>query len=212
MNIPADRYKQGQDVASVVGDGLIKAFPFLEGCKPVTEDPQRCYFQRVWEPQLAIIGADDLPPTDKAGNVLRASTTLKISIRLPPTLDHKVAKKFVEETLTKDPPYGAKVTANSFSLGGWNAPPTQPYLEEILDRAGRNFYGKPPLYAGDGGTIPFLSFLGKCYPKAQFVVTGVLGPGSNPHGPNECLEIDFTKKLICCISQVIVDSCPHLKK
>ena len=40
---------------------------------------------------------------------------------------------------------------------------------------------------GEGGSIPFMAMLGKKFPKTQFVVTGVLGPHSNAHGPNEFL-------------------------
>jgi len=53
--------------------------------------------------------------------------------------------------------------------------------------------------------------LGNMFPKTQFVVTGVLVPGSNAHGPNEFLDIEFTKKLICCMGRVLADSYEHLK-
>jgi hypothetical protein len=32
---------------------------------------------------------------------------------------------------------------------------------------------------------------------------GVLGPESNAHGPNEMLDIPFTKKLTCSIAHII---------
>ena len=56
---------------------------------------------------------------------------------------------------------------------------------------------------GEGGTIPFMAMLGEKFPEAQFVITGVLGPGSNAHGPNEFLNIPFGKKLSACISSII---------
>jgi len=37
------------------------------------------------------------------------------------------------------------------------------------------------------------------------VITGVLGPKSNAHGPNEFLHIDYTKKIITCISSILAD-------
>ena len=33
-------------------------------------------------------------------------------------------------------------------------------------------------------------------------MTGVLGPQSNAHGPNEFLPIEYTKKLTGCIASV----------
>ena len=48
-----------------------------------------------------------------------------------------------------------------------------------------------------------MGFLSKLWPKAQFVVTGILGPNSNAHGPNEFLHLDYCRKLICCITKVV---------
>lgn len=212
VDIPAHRTKQAKDVAALLGGELMKMFPFVEGGKPTSADPFECYVNRTWKAQLSVTGADGLPPVQTAGNVLRASTTLKLSLRLPPTLDSKKAAKDLEEILSKDPPYGAKVTVTVGEGGGWNAPENKPYLDAILESASQNFYKKPAMAYGEGGTIPFLGFLGRTFPKSQFVVTGVLGPNSNAHGPNEFLHIPFTKKLVCCMTQVLADVYPHLKK
>ena len=45
----------------------------------------------------------------------------------------------------------------------------------------------------------------KLFPAAQFVVTGVLGPHSNAHGPNEFLDIPTAKKVAACIADVLAD-------
>ena len=45
----------------------------------------------------------------------------------------------------------------------------------------------------------------KKFPKAQFMITGVLGPNSNAHGPNEFLHIPYARKLTSCVAQSIVD-------
>jgi di/tripeptidase len=50
-----------------------------------------------------------------------------------------------------------------------------------------------------------MAMLGKRYPKTQFVVTGVLGPHSNAHGPNEFLHIDMGKKVSACIADILAD-------
>ena len=56
---------------------------------------------------------------------------------------------------------------------------------------------------GEGGTIPFMGMLGEQFPRAQFLITGVLGPESNAHGPNEFLHISTGKRLTCCVAEVI---------
>ena len=58
-------------------------------------------------------------------------------------------------------------------------------------------------FVGEGGTIPFMGMLGEKFPNTQFVITGVLGPHSNAHGPNEFLHVPYAKKLTAAVAQVI---------
>jgi acetylornithine deacetylase/succinyl-diaminopimelate desuccinylase-like protein len=212
VNIPGDRYKQAEDVAKVIGKSLLGKFPWVEGAKPVDSDPFVCYLNKIWKPQLSIVGIDGLPATAVAGNVLRPETNVKFSLRIPPTLNAEQATKDLKSLCEKDPPYGAQV---EFKVGhggsGWNSPQCQPYLDDCLNRASLNFYGKPVLSMGEGGSIPLLNFFTQTFPKAQFMVTGVLGPFSNAHGPNEFLELNYCKKLIMCMSQVVAEMPDNLK-
>ena len=91
-------------------------------------------------------------------------------------------------------------------MGGWNAPMAVPWLETALNQASETYFGQPACSMGVGGSIPFMGLLGKKYPKAQFMITGVLGPGSNAHGPNEFLDIPMAKRLTCCVASVLHDS------
>jgi len=59
------------------------------------------------------------------------------------------------------------------------------------------------LKIAEGGTIPFINMIKQAFPKSDFVITGVLGPQSNAHGPNEFLHIPYTKKLIMCMAQAV---------
>jgi len=74
-----------------------------------------------------------------------------------------------------------------------------------LNKASRAAFGKPVAFQGEGGSIPFMAMLGQRFPATQFVVTGVLGPHSNAHGPNEFLHIPFAKRLSACIAQLLAD-------
>jgi di/tripeptidase len=56
---------------------------------------------------------------------------------------------------------------------------------------------------GEGGSIPFMAMLGERFPKTQFVVTGVLGPHSNAHGPNEFLHIPTAKRVSTCVAMIV---------
>jgi acetylornithine deacetylase/succinyl-diaminopimelate desuccinylase-like protein len=106
--------------------------------------------------------------------------------------------------LERDPPYSAAVSFDYDSAAtGWNAPSNAPWLSEALDQASRTLFGKPAAYMGEGGTIPFMGMLGAKFPQAQILVTGVLGPRSNAHGPNEFLDLAYAKKIAAATAMVI---------
>jgi len=179
-------------------------FPLQPGVEPVTRNNVELILNRTWRPGLAITGADGWPAIGNAGNVLRPQTTLKLSIRIPPRVDPDKAQAAVKAALEKDPPYGAKVTfEGGTASAGWDAPEMAPWLDKALDDASQRHFGKPAMYMGEGGTIPFMYMLGEKFPKAQFCITGVLGPGSNAHGPNEFLHIPTAKKLTLCVADVL---------
>jgi acetylornithine deacetylase/succinyl-diaminopimelate desuccinylase-like protein len=131
-----------------------------------------------------------------------------LSLRLPPALDAEAASVLLESLLTRDAPYGAEITLKTrASNGGWNAPSLAPWLEKSLAAASQATFGKPPAYMGEGGSIPFMGMLGEKFPKAQFVITGVLGPHSNAHGPNEFLHISTAKRVTAAVARVLADHC-----
>jgi acetylornithine deacetylase/succinyl-diaminopimelate desuccinylase-like protein len=173
---------------------------------PVSDDLTELVLNRTWRPQLAVTGIEGLPALADAGNVLLPYTIAKLSLRLPPTLDAVASRAIVQKLLTDNPPYGAEVSFESDKAGtGWNAPALAPWLERSLNRASEAAFGKPAAFMGEGGSIPFMAMLGEKFPRAQFVVTGVLGPHSNAHGPNEFLHIPTGKKVSQVIAHVLAD-------
>jgi acetylornithine deacetylase/succinyl-diaminopimelate desuccinylase-like protein len=167
---------------------------------------QELILNRTWRPALAVTGAEGFPSIQDAGNVLRPMTAFKLSLRLPPTCDPDTATQALKELLEADPPYGAKVSFEAdASAPGWNAPPLSPWLAESVGGASQQYFGREAVYMGEGGSIPFMGMLGEKFPGAQFLITGVLGPGSNAHGPNEFLHLPTGRKLTACVAQVLED-------
>jgi acetylornithine deacetylase/succinyl-diaminopimelate desuccinylase-like protein len=204
-NIPEQRLTQITDTANILGVELINALPLMEGALPMADSPAQLLLQKTWMPTLSVTGIEGIPPLNNSGNVLRPFTRVKLSFRLPPTCDAKKAEQAIKQCLEKNPPYGAKVsfTPDGEPGAGWNAPALAPWLEQASENASQAFFSKPAAYIGEGGTIPFMGMLGKKFPKAQFLIAGVLGPKSNAHGPNEFLHIEFAKKLTCCVSAIL---------
>ncbi len=202
--IPVERIAQARLAGEVLGNSIVRRFPMVDGMQPMTEEPQRAVLARTWEPYLSVVGADGLPAIRDAGNVLRPRTALKLSLRLPPLIDGTQATRDLNRILEANPPYGARISFDvDQGATGWNAPATASWLAEALNNASHALYSKPAVMMGEGGTIPFMAMLGKQYPRAQFLITGVLGPASNAHGPNEFLHIPYAKKLTACVAQVL---------
>ncbi|MGN6381885.1 MAG: M20 family metallopeptidase [Dyella sp.] len=204
VDIPAERIAQAKASTEVLGTAIYDKFPFVEGMRPVTDDLVELVLNRTWRPQLAVTGAGGLPALESAGNVLRPQTALKLSLRVPPTLNGAKAGEFVKQLLENDPPYGAKVSFKVEKDGsGWNAPQLSPWLAEAVKEASEHYFGAPAAYMGEGGSIPFMGMLGEKFPQAQFLITGVLGPHSNAHGPNEFLHIPTGKKVSMVVAEVV---------
>ena len=206
VEIPAQRIEQAQRSAGVLGDAVYSKFPFVDGMAPMNDDLAELVLNRTWRPALSITGVGGMPALDSAGNVLRPFTAVKLSLRIPPTLDGHAAGEALKALLERDPPYGCKVTFDLEKAStGWNAPQLSPWLEASIDEASKAFFGPAPAYMGEGGTIPFMGMLGEKFPGAQFLITGVLGPHSNAHGPNEFLHIPTGKRVTQCVAKVIAD-------
>jgi acetylornithine deacetylase/succinyl-diaminopimelate desuccinylase-like protein len=202
--IPAERVEQAGRAAEILGDIVISKYPFADATQPMVSDRSEALLNRTWRPALSVVGADGLPSSANAGNVLRPQTSLKLSLRLPPPIDADHASQHLKRLLETDPPYGANVHFDGESAAtGWNAPPTQAWLGSAIDEASSLFYDKPAAAMGEGGTIPFMAMLGKHFPEAQFLITGVLGPHANAHGPNEFLHVPYAKKLTACVAFVL---------
>jgi acetylornithine deacetylase/succinyl-diaminopimelate desuccinylase-like protein len=206
VDIPEERLAQARNAAKVLGNDIFDKFPFLPGMVPMDPDLTELVLNRTWRPALSVTGVDGMPPLSNAGNVLRPFTAVKLSLRLPPMLDPKVASETLQRVLCENPPYGAKVEFDvEKASSGWNAPALAPWLEHAIDHASRDFFGAPAMYMGEGGTIPFMGMLGEKFPGAQFIITGVLGPHSNAHGPNEFLHIPTGKRVTSVVARVVAE-------
>ncbi len=209
--IPKSRRRQAARAAQVLGDSVHARFPFQGNTRAVSEDPVELILNRTWRPTLCVTGVDGLPPLSSAGNVLRPFTALKLSLRLPPNVAAEDATEHVRTLLEAHPPCGAEVRFEpEEGATGWNAPPVSPWLEQALEDASMARFGKPAMYMGEGGTIPFIGMLGEAFPEAQFLITGVLGPQSNAHGPNEFLHIPTAKRLTACVADVLAAHLRHV--
>jgi len=206
IEVPEVRKKQIAACATSLGDNVHASFPFVAGAHAISTDVPQLIENRTWQATLSVIGVAGIPDLDHAGNVLRPETSIKLSLRVPPGVDAKKASEALKQVLEKDPPYGAQVSFECDKAGsGWNAPHLSDWAANAFASASSTYFGKPAGYTGEGGSIPLIGMLADLFPNSQFCVTGVLGPESNAHGPNEFIDLEFAKKLNCCVSQVLYD-------
>ncbi|NBQ94437.1 MAG: M20/M25/M40 family metallo-hydrolase [Betaproteobacteria bacterium] len=215
--IPPSRIAQAEQAGAILGDMIWKQFPWVscshapagheQAClsaQPMSTDPVEAILNRTWRPALSVTGAASLPSLDMAGNVLRPKTVLKLSMRIPPTVDAEKASDELKQILERDAPYQARVRFEAdWAASGWHAPPMPARLGQLLDDLSMASFSKPAAYMGEGGTIPFMNMLGQHFPQAQFLITGVLGPHSNAHGPNEFLDIAYAKALTGLVAGLV---------
>jgi acetylornithine deacetylase/succinyl-diaminopimelate desuccinylase-like protein len=179
-------------------------FPVVPGLRLDGGDAIDRIVRNAWRASVAVVGADGMPSPAEAGSVLRPFTSLKLVVRIPPTCDPDAAGIAVARTLCEDPPSGAEVTWEPGQVsGGWAAAPTAPWLAEGLDRASRASFANPPARLGEGGTIPFMRWLAERFPGAQVLAAGVLGPGSNAHGPDESLHLPTAERLTGVLAMLL---------
>jgi len=215
VKIPDSQVKYAKEVAKVKGHTVWSETPFYGNCQPQLPATEQNAYQlllnQTWRPQLAITGIDGMPDL-KGGNVLRPYTTLKLSFRLPPTIEPAQAANAVKKVLISNPPYNASVDFTVKASGkGFVCPEFEEWLMDAMQKSSQTYFKKPALCFGEGGTIPLMGQLHAQFPHAQFVVTGILGPKSNAHGPNEFLHIPFTKSLVCCMANILYACCGQCK-
>lgn len=197
--MPADHRANLEILAAEFPDS---GYPTVDGLHLLGADPVARLAARTWGAALEAVGADGLPKPGEAGNVLRPSTTLKFSVRLPPDVDAQVACDALISAIRTDE--GAHVTIDvEAAAQGWVAPPLDAAIKATLDRVSTARFGHVSGAVGEGGSIPFLADLQKGFPGVQFVATGVLGPHSNAHGPNESLHIPMAKAVTEMVAEVL---------
>ena len=202
-DIPPHRAAEAAAMAKLLG-GVGDDFGLIGDLQLMEDDPAEGLLARTWRPALSVVGADGLPPTASGGNVIRPFTALKLSLRLPPTASAEAAAEELANRLTSCPPLQATVNVDGIDWAdGWDAPELAPWLASALNDSSMNRFDQPMQLFGEGGSIPFIATLGAMFPQAQFVVTGVLGPESNAHGPNEFLHVPYAQKLTSCIADIL---------
>ncbi len=158
--------------------------------------------ERLWsKPALAVI-ALDATPVARASNTLAPVARAKISLRVAPGDDAHAAGEKLVRHLHDHAPYGAHLTVTPGDSGeGSTIGFTGPYAEAART-AFTDAWGVPPVFIGQGGSIPMVADFGRAFPDATILVTAVGDPDTRAHGIDESLHLgDFEA---ACVAEALM--------
>lgn len=183
-------------IGEKIKDTYLEAYHLPEHLHTVEDSIPKTILRNLWHAGLEVTGVKGLPSTERAGNVTTSSLELKLSLRIPPAVEGSVVAEILKTTLENEPPYGARVSYTVESAdNGWLAKPLSDSTKKAVWSAAREVYHDDPIQSGIGASIPFIGMMARTYPHADQLVTGILSPSSNAHGPNENLHIPTVKNI-----------------
>lgn len=164
--LPAYVHPEAKKMAELMKADLASKYKMEDGVKFCHDDMEQMYLNNCWKANLSVTGAGGLPPYERAGNVVRPSTSVRLSCRLPPNMDAHKAAKIVREKLTADVPHNCKVEISGDHNGnGWCMKDPEPWFHDVMNNAARAFYnGKDYGSYGMGG---FFSFREELAPRSR---------------------------------------------
>jgi acetylornithine deacetylase/succinyl-diaminopimelate desuccinylase-like protein len=156
---------------------------------------------RLWRRPAVSVLAIDAPRLAEAANQLVPRARAKVSLRLAPGQDPEKAMDALVAHLESHAPWGARVSVTRGAAGHPFAVETSGPAFEALRAAFRDAWGRPPVDAGMGGTIPFVAAFADAFPGVPLLLTGCGDPDSREHGENESVDLGDFKK--ACIAEAI---------
>jgi acetylornithine deacetylase/succinyl-diaminopimelate desuccinylase-like protein len=158
---------------------------------------------RLWsKPALSVLGID-APTVDEAGNALVPSARAKLSVRLAPGDDPRLAFAAIRAHVEAHRPWGAAVTVEPAGAGAPCVIDTSgPYYPVVRAALRAAWDGIEPVEIGVGGSIPAVAVFQETFPDAAIAVTGIEDPETRSHGPNESLHLGEFARV--CLAETLL--------
>jgi acetylornithine deacetylase/succinyl-diaminopimelate desuccinylase-like protein len=177
-------------------------YGILPGVQFATQKGTHAYEQTWRKPAVTII-AQEASSIKGASNQVLPRAAAVVSCRIVPDQDPDRVFEQLTAFLTKDPPWGVKVTVKP--LGGpvkwWMTDPNGPAFDAAL-KALKAGFGEKPRAIGCGGTIGFVGPLAELLGGAPALLFGIEDPKSNAHAPNESLHAGDFRKLMASLAHL----------
>lgn len=166
----------------------------------LTGDPDAHVLERIWmRPTATVIGID-APRVSESSNTLIPAARARLSLRLAPGQDPRRAQQVLTDWLTQHVPWGLHVDVEHRAAASAFVADPRGAAFEAADRALTAAFGKPVVYQGVGGSIPFVEPFSEAFGGAPALLTGVEDPDTRAHGIDESLHLQDWRR--ACLGEV----------
>jgi acetylornithine deacetylase/succinyl-diaminopimelate desuccinylase-like protein len=157
--------------------------------------------EQTWRRPSVTVIAQVASSIEKASNQVRPNAKAIVSTRLVPDQDPQETYEQFKGVLTKDPPWGLKVTVKPSGSAGkwWMTEPTGPAFTAATEALQAGFK-KTAVGLGSGGAIPFVGPLATLFGEAPALLLGIEDSKSNAHAANESLHEGDWRKLMTSLA------------
>ncbi|MCQ2816672.1 MAG: M20/M25/M40 family metallo-hydrolase [archaeon] len=203
--IPERRVKEMKTLVEEVGDKYIPSIPLYEKTKPLSDDVYQLVLNNLWRPCVTVTACEGIKKENE-NDQIQDELKVCLSFRTPPHVDGEKAAEALKKVVSELKPFKCEIKCDfiaadyGFDLGSDNF---SNKIENVLDNASSAFFGKKVCFTGTGGSIPFLNFFQKTYPKTDIASLGIATRESCEHGANEFLDMDCCKKFIMCLAYTL---------
>jgi cysteinylglycine-S-conjugate dipeptidase len=157
-------------------------------------------YEQTWRLPSATIIAQEASSIKGASNQVLPKASAIVSCRIVPDQEPNEVLKQLTDFLTKDPPWGVKVTVKTHGIcNWWMTDPDGPAFEAAM-KALKVGYGQKAVGIGCGGSIGFVGPLAELFGGAPALLLGIEDPHANAHAPNESLDLADFRKLTTSIA------------
>jgi acetylornithine deacetylase/succinyl-diaminopimelate desuccinylase-like protein len=138
-------------------------------------------------PALTVTGID-IPPVIGSTPAIQSQVRAKINLRLPHGTDAAEASRALAAQLRRVAPWNVEVDIAELSRSQPFRSPAGGPGYASLAAAMHDAFGRAPVRAGLGGSMPTCHALAETYPEAEIVLLGVEEPRCLIHAPNESVN------------------------
>jgi acetylornithine deacetylase/succinyl-diaminopimelate desuccinylase-like protein len=149
---------------------------------------------RVWSGPAITVTGIDVPSVENALNAVSPHARAKLSLRVHPAQDAVEAQAALVDHLQKLRPFGIALEVHAQETGNGFAAETSGPAYEAATAAMTAAWGRAPVTAASGGSIPLVNALHSAVPEAEILLLGTTDGYSNIHAPDERVILDEFEK------------------